>query len=369
MSHGKSFIIINPGCIPIGSSLLFFVLSFFTIPFLIGFILVPIAGMYLIYQVIHWEKHWIHISRSKISIHYLLSTVTISREEFTGVSLSAAQTGGNSILILHTGIRRYRFGRVDNPRYVSDIFQQFKDGTLFPGTSAGDDFSCDSEQKISGQFPSQMSSDTASYSTSNQLPVLNDKEWKGKVLETALRDFLFSSGKIPGYHRELCNLYVPSWNNYRTEIDVVMIHEAGIYVFECKNYGGSVFGSTYDDRWTVVYPNKEKYSVHNPILQNDGHINALADFLGMRYENFYSYIVFGRDAYLSKVPDDSNLCIISDYYCLEEKLLNHIQLFTGVFSPDSVDEIYEMLQPLTTPSNGVKAEHNLMVSEIQRGVV
>mgnify|MGYP002509292044 CR=1 FL=1 len=34
----------------------------------------------------------------------------------------------------------------------------------------------------------------------------------------------------------LFNLYIPKDNGETTELDVVLLHESGIYVFESKNY-------------------------------------------------------------------------------------------------------------------------------------
>ena len=43
--------------------------------------------------------------------------------------------------------------------------------------------------------------------------------------------------------RFLYNCYLPKDNGETTEIDVLMIHQSGIYVFESKNYSGWIFGS------------------------------------------------------------------------------------------------------------------------------
>lgn len=48
---------------------------------------------------------------------------------------------------------------------------------------------------------------------------------------------------LEGNRRFLFNLYLPTRNGGTTELDVVLLHESGIYVFESKNYGGWIFGS------------------------------------------------------------------------------------------------------------------------------
>ncbi len=55
----------------------------------------------------------------------------------------------------------------------------------------------------------------------------------------------------------LRNIYVP-YNGKTSEIDVLMIHEKGIFVFESKNYSGWIFGGFEDAKWTQSLPNKQK---------------------------------------------------------------------------------------------------------------
>lgn len=48
--------------------------------------------------------------------------------------------------------------------------------------------------------------------------------------------------KINGASRILTNVYLPKGNGETTEIDLIYIHETGIYVLESKNYSGWIFG-------------------------------------------------------------------------------------------------------------------------------
>ncbi len=47
---------------------------------------------------------------------------------------------------------------------------------------------------------------------------------------------------ISGYGKVLNNLYIP-YKGKASEIDVIMLHEKGIFVFESKNYSGWIYGS------------------------------------------------------------------------------------------------------------------------------
>lgn len=43
--------------------------------------------------------------------------------------------------------------------------------------------------------------------------------------------------------RFLFNLYIPKLDGGTTEIDVVLIHPGGLFVFESKNFSGWIFGN------------------------------------------------------------------------------------------------------------------------------
>ena len=72
-----------------------------------------------------------------------------------------------------------------------------------------------------------------------------------------------------------------------TELDAMMVTPSGIYVFEVKNYYGTISGSEFDQKWKQVYDKIDKYGIHhtntrsfyNPIIQNKEHIRHLREFL------------------------------------------------------------------------------------------
>ena len=76
------------------------------------------------------------------------------------------------------------------------------------------------------------------------------------------------------------NIYVP-YNGKISEIDVLLIHEKGIFVFESKNYSGWIFGGLENPQWIQCSPNKQKSRFYNTILQNKTHIKALSQFLNI----------------------------------------------------------------------------------------
>lgn len=67
--------------------------------------------------------------------------------------------------------------------------------------------------------------------------VYNDTGTLGEFLTFQVLD------RINGYKKIVTNCYIEKNDGSTTELDIVMIHETGIYVFESKNYSGWIFGS------------------------------------------------------------------------------------------------------------------------------
>jgi hypothetical protein len=90
------------------------------------------------------------------------------------------------------------------------------------------------------------------------------------------------------------DLYVTKHNGRFSQVDLVVVTNAGIIVFEVKDYGGWIFGSGGDLEWTKVLAyGRRSYRFYNPVQQNHAHIKALKR-LDKNFENlpFYSVIVF-----------------------------------------------------------------------------
>ena len=99
---------------------------------------------------------------------------------------------------------------------------------------------------------------------------------RGQCGENKIYDTL---EKLSGCKAMLPNCYLPTENGDVTEVDLILIHESGIYVIESKNYSGWIFGSENQRYWTQSFSDgkggSQKYKFYNPIWQNDTHIKAL----------------------------------------------------------------------------------------------
>ena len=171
-----------------------------------------------------------------------------------------------------------------------------------------------------------------------------------------LTEYILGKNNLEGYGRTLHNIYIP-YRGKTSEIDVLLIHEKGIFVFESKNYSGWIFGSLEQQQWTQMLNKQTKNRFYNPVKQNATHINALSKYLEFDKRIMKSYIVFSERCELKKVPNDTeNYTILRRHHLLKE-LKKDIATRNVTFSTQDVDNIISNLLPLTNVSDEVKQEH------------
>ena len=140
------------------------------------------------------------------------------------------------------------------------------------------------------------------------------------------------------------------------EIDIVWIHETGIYVFESKNISGNIYGDENSNQWNQIFRNHKK-QFYNPIFQNNGHINALKRILGNAY-SYYSIIVFSERCELKEVPSNTYSRIIIKRNYLRSKLTEKISSEQSSLSIAQIEALYRKLLPYTYASKDTKQKHS-----------
>lgn len=158
------------------------------------------------------------------------------------------------------------------------------------------------------------------------------------------------------HKRIMANLYIPKEDGSTTEIDLIMISETGIYVFESKNYSGWIFGNEGNKNWTQSLKNKQKFQFYNPILQNKGHISALDRIIGIP-DIYKSYIVFSERCELKQVNITSTNIKVLKRNHLFTTIENDIKGSPEILSKQKVDQIYNKLKEFAYVDDSVKAEH------------
>lgn len=192
------------------------------------------------------------------------------------------------------------------------------------------------------------------------LDTLFNYENKGQYGEYAT-EYALSHDNISGYCKTLHNIYVP-YKGKTSEIDVLMVHEKGIFSFESKNYSGWIFGSADQQKWTQCLSNK-KSSFYNPIKQNLTHCKALTQFLKIDAANISSYIIFSQRCELKNVPEDTEQYKIVRRPDMLKRLRRDLIEKKIVFSQEQVNSIVDKLKPLTQVTTEQKDTHVEQIKE------
>ena len=181
---------------------------------------------------------------------------------------------------------------------------------------------------------------------------------KGKLGEYMTYKYLRSAEKNGA--KFLFNIYIPKGENETTEIDVLMIHAKGLFVFESKNYSGWIFGSEHQKNWYQTLPQgrgkSHKESFYNPIMQNKTHIKHLKALVGENIPT-NSIITFSERCTLKRVEVKSD-----DIYVINrDKVYATVAAICAqreaTLSTTQISEIYDKLYPYTQVSDAIKEQH------------
>lgn len=160
--------------------------------------------------------------------------------------------------------------------------------------------------------------------------------------------------KCPGHWGIFTNIRIPSGQgSFYYDTDLLMIHETGIYVFECKNLSGSVAGDAGGYVWHAAYPSGKVFSFPNPVRKNRERIAALSRVLCLSEDVFRSWVVFGSLADELNVADSSSECTITKFMYFGSLITKAVEKGEAVFSRDEVDRMFGYLDvPQFTQGDG-----------------
>ncbi len=165
-----------------------------------------------------------------------------------------------------------------------------------------------------------------------------------------------------GRGKLLSNIYIPKASGGTTEIDILLIHPKGLFVFESKNYSGWIFGNERYQYWTQTLPkgwygdvHKERF--YNPILQNASHIKHLSPFIGKSIP-IWSIVVFSDQCELKEITIRSKNVRVTQCYNVAhvvEKLCYETQM--DFLTEVEISDLYERLRIYTNVSEEKKQLH------------
>jgi hypothetical protein len=179
----------------------------------------------------------------------------------------------------------------------------------------------------------------------------NAKELQLDILARLVSTLTLTNAKV------LRNIYIPYGKGKTTEIDMLLLANGNIYVFEVKNYTCTIVGNQSDKYWKAIYTPQKTYELYNPIMQNEGHISTLNSYLKLPKNSLKSVVVFSEDANTKQVKytRTSNLCVLNmntvvAYLIKQKTSKKH-------FTDNQLKDIYSKLKPLTKVSKDVKQQH------------
>lgn len=91
-------------------------------------------------------------------------------------------------------------------------------------------------------------------------------------------------------HYIVNNIIIETPDKLTHQIDHVAIYKTGIFCIETKNITGQIKGDRDHYRWRV-FNKGMTYEIENPIIQNNGHVKVLSNFLNNLFD-IHSIIVF-----------------------------------------------------------------------------
>lgn len=169
-------------------------------------------------------------------------------------------------------------------------------------------------------------------------------------------EYALTHDNLPGRLVVLKNIYVPM-KDKTTELDLLMLHEKGIFVFESKNYSGWIFGDADGLKWTQRLQNGQKNRFYNPIRQNRTHIKALAAYLRLPVDAFTSYIVFSERCTLKKVPENTADVVIVRRPDMLNKLRAALKDAPVIYTEAGIQTMADQLRGLTEKTAEEKQRH------------
>lgn len=160
----------------------------------------------------------------------------------------------------------------------------------------------------------------------------------------------------------LHHVYVPLRGGGLTEIDVILINEHGIAVFENKHYSGVIYGNYSDPFWRHLFQGKS-YDIYSPVFQNRNHIKALMELPGMQHykKAVYGIVTFsGRKEFkVNRLERDR------DKVCHISRVCEIVQNRNSILSEREIHGLYQAILPFTHVFAEQKQNHINRVSLIK----
>lgn len=178
--------------------------------------------------------------------------------------------------------------------------------------------------------------------------------------------------QMPKEYMYLNDLLVknPKSSTGYSQIDHIIITPYGLFVIETKNYQGTIYGGKERKTWLI----NGRFKMMNPLMQNYGHIQALKNFIDLRYHKYFISMVsftkrctFKIDEELRKI--NSSELVVYDIELTEFinrkiavlKLLNS----NAVLMKDDIEKIYNSFLNSNIEDESIRREHVDRIKSMQ----
>lgn len=152
----------------------------------------------------------------------------------------------------------------------------------------------------------------------------------------------------------LRNVYIPTSDGKTSEIDLLVVSKKGLLVFECKNYGGNIYGDAKRPKW-IQYLGRKKSYFYNPLMQNRTHVRHLKKYLeefgDLPAISMVVTITRGNWKVKNLAPDDYVLGV----NCHLKDILSSLP--DSELMAQSFAAILAKMRPLARPSDEVRQKH------------
>lgn len=149
-------------------------------------------------------------------------------------------------------------------------------------------------------------------------------------------------------------------NGATIQIDHIVVSPYGVFVIETKNISGYIYGTEKANQWLrrwKGYSRRGRYtenelSFDNPLRQNNIHIDALSDRIGVGMQiPYYSIIAFSPESTLRVKTDKQNVIYWSE-------IRDYIRQYdTAIMSIEEAKNIYENIIALNINVQEVRSLH------------
>ena len=149
-------------------------------------------------------------------------------------------------------------------------------------------------------------------------------------------------------------------NGTTIQIDHVVVSPYGVFVIETKNISGYIYGTEKANQWLRRWKGyapggfykENELSFDNPIKQNEAHIDALSERMGVGMQiPYYSIIAFSPEATLCVKTDKQN---VIDWSEIRAYIREYDE---AIMSIEEAKNIYENIIALNIENPEVRDQH------------